>query len=49
MNKKSIALLVYTRNRAIERNKTKEIKNKLFNFNPNQVLVLLFLDSQYQN
>ena len=49
MNKKNTALLEYTRNRAIELNKTKTIKNKLFNFNPNQVLVLLFLDSQYQN
>ena len=35
MNRNSTALLIYTRDRAIEWNKTKRIKNKLFNFNPN--------------
>ena len=49
MNKKCAALLIYTRNKALEWNKLKAIKNKLFNFNVNQVLVLHFLDSQYQN
>ena len=49
LNKESAALLIYTRNRALQWNKIKAIKNKLFNFNKNQVLVLHFLDSQYQN
>ena len=49
MNKESAALLIYKRNIALEWNKIKTIKNKLFNFNTNQVLVLHFLDSQYQN
>ena len=35
MNRSSTTLLIHTRNKAIEWNKTKRIKNKLFNFNPN--------------